>query len=86
MVRATLRAIQYAKINRDETVKLIAKWTELATALAQGSYDLAVGTWTATGIPGPEALRVAMEEVKNELKLELPPDASGAFDWSFVKK
>lgn len=86
MVRATLRAVQFAKSNRDETVKAIAKWTELALPLAQGSYDLAVGTWTTTGIPGAEALRVAMEEVKNELKLEQPPDASGAFDWSFVKK
>src|SRR5258706_14057494 len=29
LVRATLRAIQFAKANRQETVKSIAKWTAL---------------------------------------------------------
>jgi ABC-type nitrate/sulfonate/bicarbonate transport system substrate-binding protein len=86
IVRATLRAIQYAKSNRDEVVKSIARWTALSLSLAQGSYDLAVGTWTATGIPSAEALRVALDEVKTELKLDQLPDASGAFDWSFVKR
>jgi ABC-type nitrate/sulfonate/bicarbonate transport system substrate-binding protein len=86
IVRATLRAIQYAKSNRDEVVKSIARWTALSLSLAQGSYDLAVETWTATGIPSAEALRVALDEVKTELKLDQLPDASGAFDWSFVKR
>jgi ABC-type nitrate/sulfonate/bicarbonate transport system substrate-binding protein len=86
IVRATLRAIQYAKSNRDEVVKSIARWTALSLSLAQGSYDLAVKTWTATGIPSAEALRVALDEVKTELKLDQLPDASGAFDWSFVKR
>ena len=86
IVRATLRAIQYAKSNRDEVIKSIAKWTALPSSLAQGSYDLARETWTVTGIPKAEAINTAMEEIKNELKLDQTPDASGAFDWSFVKR
>jgi len=85
LVRATLRATQFAKSNREETVKSIAKWTAMELPLAQGSYDMAVGTWSASGIPGAEALRVTMEELQRELKLERVPDASQAFDWSFVK-
>jgi NitT/TauT family transport system substrate-binding protein len=85
LVRATLRAIQFAKTNRQESVKSIAKWTAMELPLAQGSYDMAVATWSASGIPGMEALRATMEEVQRELKLDRAPDPSQAFDWSFVK-
>ena len=86
LVRATLRAIQFAKTNRQESVKSIAKWTAMELPLAQGSYDMAVETWSASGIPGAEALRATMEEVQKELKLERAPDPLQAFDWSFVKQ
>lgn len=85
LVRATLRAIQFAKTNRQESVKSIAKWTGMEAALADGSYDIAVGTWSASGIPGAEAIRATMEEVQRELKLDRAPDPAQAFDWSFVK-
>ncbi len=86
LVRATLRATQFAKSNREETVRSIAKWTAMELPLAQGSYDMAVETWSASGIPGMEALRATMEEVQKELKLESVPDPAQAFDWSFVKQ
>jgi NitT/TauT family transport system substrate-binding protein len=86
LVRATLRAIQLAKTNRQETVKSIAKWTAMELPLAQGSYDMAVETWSTSGVPGAEALRATMEEVQKELKLERAPDPAQAFDWSFVKQ
>jgi ABC-type nitrate/sulfonate/bicarbonate transport system substrate-binding protein len=86
LVRATLRAIQFAKTNRQESVQAIAKWTGMELPLAQGSYDMAVETWSASGVPGPEALRATMEEVQKELKLERAPDPAQAFDWSFVKQ
>jgi ABC-type nitrate/sulfonate/bicarbonate transport system substrate-binding protein len=86
LVRATLRAIQFAKTNRQESVQAIAKWTGMELPLAQGSYDMAVETWSASGVPGPEALRATMEEVQKELKLERAPDPLQAFDWSFVKQ
>jgi ABC-type nitrate/sulfonate/bicarbonate transport system substrate-binding protein len=85
LVRATLRAIQFAKSNREESVKSIAKWTGMEIPLAQGSYAMAVDTWAAGGTPGAEALRATMEEVQRELKLDRAPDAAQAFDWSFVK-
>ncbi|HEY2988779.1 MAG TPA: ABC transporter substrate-binding protein [Candidatus Binatia bacterium] len=85
LVRATLRAIQFAKSNREESVKSIAKWTGMEIPLAQGSYAMAVDTWAAGGTPGAEALRATMEEVQRELKLDRVPDAAQAFDWSFVK-
>lgn len=86
LVRATLRATHFAKSNREESVRSIAKWTAMELPLAQGSYDMAVETWSATGIPGAEALRVTMEEVQRELKLDRAPDPAQAFDWSFVKQ
>ncbi len=85
LVRAALRAIQFAKSNREESVKSIARWTGMALPLAQGSYEMAVKTWAATGIPSAQALGAAMEEVQAELKLDHAPDPARAFDWSFVK-
>lgn len=86
MVRATLRATKYAKANRGDSVKTIARWTGMESSLAEGSYDLAAGTWSQSGIPGPEALGAAMQEVMRDLKLEAPPDSARVFEWSFVKE
>jgi len=86
LIRATLRGILYAKSQRKESVQSIMKWAGMEAALAEGSYEMAVGTWSSTGIPNPEALKAAMEEVKRELKLDTPPDPSRAFEWSFLKK
>ena len=85
IVRTALRAIQFAKANRRESVQAIARWTGMDLKLAEGSYDMAAPTWTASGMPGVEALRAAMEEVQRELKLDRVPEPSQAFDWSFVK-
>jgi ABC-type nitrate/sulfonate/bicarbonate transport system substrate-binding protein len=85
LVRATLRAIQFAKTNRQETIRSIARWTAMELPLAEGSYDMAAETWSANGIPGAEALRATMEEVQRELKLDRAPNPADAFDWSFVK-
>jgi ABC-type nitrate/sulfonate/bicarbonate transport system substrate-binding protein len=85
MVRAALRAIQYAKANRRESVQAIARWTGMDLKLAEGSYEMAAPTWTASGMPGADALRAAMEEVQRELKLDRAPEPSQAFDWTFLK-
>ncbi len=86
MVRATLRATKYAKEHRDESVKSIAKWTGMENAFAEGSYDLASGTWSNDGIPAPDALASAMQDIMRELKLDASPDPAKIFEWSFVKE
>ena len=86
LVKATLRGIQYAKGHKDESVQLIMKWASLDRALAEGSYDMAVGSWSDSGEPAGNSVKSVMDEIKTELKLDSPPDASRAFDWSFVKR
>lgn len=51
----------------------------------ESSYDLAASSWSSTGAPSSEGVRIAMEEIRAELKLETPPDAAKAFDWSFLR-
>jgi NitT/TauT family transport system substrate-binding protein len=86
LIRATLRGIQYAKTNRQEAVRSIMKWTDLDQGLAEGSYEMAASGWSNTGAANPQGLRIAMEEIRAELKLESPPEPSRAFDFSFVQK
>ena len=86
LVRATLRGIQYAKTNRQESVKAIMKWAEMDQPIAEGSFDMAVTSWSNSGVANPQGVQIAMEEIRLEQKLEALPDPSKAFDWSFVQR
>jgi len=86
LVRATLRGIRYAKTNRQESVKAIMKWAEMDQPLAEGSFDMAVTSWSDSGVANPQGVQIAMEEIKLEQKLDALPDPSKAFDWSFVRR
>jgi len=86
LVRATLRGIQYAKNNEPESIRSIMKWTDMDQGLAEGSYEMASSSWSATGVASAQGLQIAMEEIRAELNLEAAPDPSRAFDWSFVQK
>jgi NitT/TauT family transport system substrate-binding protein len=86
LVRATLRGIQHAKSNREESVRAIMKWADMDQGLADGSYDMAASGWSSTGAASAQGLQIAMEELKAEMKLDAPPDPAKAFDWSFVKR
>jgi len=86
LVRATLRGIQFTKSNKQESVRSIMKWSEMDQGLAEGSYEMAVSSWSSTGVASAQGLQIAMEEIRAEFKLDAAPDASKAFDWSFVQK
>ena len=86
LVRATLRGIQFAKSNKEESVRSIMKWTDMDQGLAEGSYEIAVSSWSSTGIANPQGVQIAMEEIKTEMKLDILPDANKAFDWRFVAR
>jgi ABC-type nitrate/sulfonate/bicarbonate transport system substrate-binding protein len=57
LVRATLRGIQYAKTNKQESVRAIMKWADLDQAFAEGSYEMAVTSWSNTGAANPQGVR-----------------------------
>ena len=86
LVRATLRGIQQTKSNRQESVRLIMKWTEMDQALAEGSYEMAVSSWSNSGAANPQGIQIAMEEIRTEQKLDALPDPSRAFEWTFVQR
>jgi ABC-type nitrate/sulfonate/bicarbonate transport system substrate-binding protein len=86
LVRATLRGIQYAKTNKEESVRAIMKWADMDQSFAEGSYEMAVTSWSNTGAANPQGVQIAMEEIKIEQSLETPPDSAKAFDWSFVQR
>ena len=86
LVRATLRGIQFAKSNKQESVRSIMKWTDMDQGLAEGSYEMAAASWSNSGAASAQGIQIAMEEIRAELKLETPPDPSRAFEWSFVQR
>ncbi|HEX9788301.1 MAG TPA: ABC transporter substrate-binding protein [Candidatus Binatia bacterium] len=86
LVRATLRGIQLAKNNRQESVRSIMRWAGMDQGLAEGSYDMAVSGWSSNGVASAQGIQIAMEEIRAELKLDALPDPAKAFDFSFVRK
>jgi len=86
LVRATLRGIQFAKSNKQDTVRSIMKWTDMDQGLAEGSYEMALSSWSNSGAASAQGIQIAMEEIRVELKMEAPPDPAKAFEWSFVQK
>ncbi len=86
LVRATLRGIQYVKTNKQESVRAIMKWADMDRPFAEGSYEMAVTSWSNTGAANPQGVQIAMEEIKIEQKLETLPDSAKAFGWGFVQR
>jgi NitT/TauT family transport system substrate-binding protein len=86
LVRATLRGIQLAKGNKSEAVQSMMKWADMNQELAEGSYEMAAQSWSATGVASRQGLQIAMEEIRVELKLDFAPDPAKAFDFTFVQK
>lgn len=86
LVRATLRGIQFAKSNKQDAVRSIMKWSDMDQELAEGSYDMAVSSWSNTGAASPQGIQIALEEIRAELKLDTAPDPARAFDWTFVQR
>jgi NitT/TauT family transport system substrate-binding protein len=86
LVRATLRGIHYAKNNKAESVRSIMKWADMEQPLAEGSYDMAVASWSSTGAASTQGIQIAMEEIQTEQKLNVTPDPGRAFDWTFVQR
>jgi len=54
--------------------------------LAEGSYDMVASSWSNSGAASPQSIQVALDEIKTEQKLNVSPDPSKAFEWSFVQK
>ena len=86
LVRATLRGIQFAKSNKQDAVRSIMKWSDMDQELAEGSYDMAVSSWSNTGAASPQGIQIALEEIRAELKLDTAPDPARAFDLTFVQR
>jgi hypothetical protein len=67
-------------------VRSIMKWAAMDQSLADGSYDMAVSSWSSNGVASSQGLQIAMEEISAELQLDALPDSAKAFDFRFVQK
>ena len=50
------------------------KWADMEQPLAEGSYDMAVASWSSTGAASTQGIQIAMEEIQAEQKLNVTPD------------
>jgi len=75
-----------AALKTGAIVRMVMKWAELDQPLAEGSCDMAASSCQTAVQPALQSIQVALDEIKTEEKLDVSPNPSKAFEWSFVQK
>ena len=85
-IRATLRAIQFIKRNKEETLKLMNKELGINDSeISSMVYDDAVKLYSDTGIPSDASMMEEIASAKEILGISKDVSPSDVADWSFAR-
>jgi NitT/TauT family transport system substrate-binding protein len=74
MIRATLRGLNHARANRDESIQLLVSDYNLSLEDATAVYEMGLRTWSEDGTATSAAWDATLDVAR--LTVQLPPDAS----------
>ena len=80
VLRASLRALQGMREDREGAIDTIARFTEVDPEEARQIYELALPTWTVDGTAEPTAMRQSIEIMKQTVQVDGPVSDDQAFD------
>ncbi len=86
VVRAIMRAMNFAAANREETTQMIANWLKVDREIAAKSYELGKPSWSAGGIVSDAAVKVLLDQSMLELKTKDVVPLDKVRNWSFVEQ
>jgi len=66
MLRALLKAQNFIRSNKPESVRLIADWLKLEPAIAQASYDIYVKGMSSNGLVSERVLESDIERARKD--------------------
>jgi ABC-type nitrate/sulfonate/bicarbonate transport system substrate-binding protein len=70
MLRALLKAQNFIRTNKTDSVRVIADWLKLDSNIAQGSYDIYVKGMSANGIVADRVLESDIERARKEQQVK----------------
>lgn len=70
MLRAVLKAQNFIKNNKAETVRVIADWLKLEPGIAQASYDIYVKGMSLNGVVPDRVLETDIERARKEQQVK----------------
>ena len=85
-VRATLKALLYARSNRTGTIPVLAKMAQADQATGARLYDIFLPGMTKDGTADREMQKKQMEPILHLQKIKEPPPLEKYFDYSLTRK
>lgn len=82
LIRAAQRGIQFAKTNREDTVRLIAEFSSIDADTASAAYDLVRDTWSDDGVVTDEAIRNTFADQQQAASANV----DSIVDWSLARQ
>ena len=86
LVRGTLKAMQYIRDNRADSLRMTIDYLQLPAGDAGKIYDFSVRSLSATGRFPDQSLITDINLAKQSLKIERDVPLSEVVDWSFVQE
>ena len=86
MLRALLKAQNFIRSNKPESVRVIADWLKLEPRIAQASYDIYVKGMSPNGIVPERVLESDIERARKEQQVKETVPVSKVVDFAMLKE
>ena len=86
MLRALLKAQNFIRSNKTESVRVIADWLKLEPRIAQASYDIYVKGMSANGIVSDRVLESDIERARKDQQVKEAVPVGKIVDFSLLRE
>ncbi len=85
MLRAVLKAQNFMRGNKAESVRIIADWLKLEPGIAQASYDIYVKGMTLTGVVGDKVLESDIDRARRDQQVKEAVPIGRVVDFTILR-
>ena len=86
ILRAMLKAHDFIRTRRNDTIKMISDWLKVDASIAAGSYDAYAGSLSAEGFVPDGFIEAVIEQQTQTLKVPERPPITKVVDFRMVKE
>jgi ABC-type nitrate/sulfonate/bicarbonate transport system substrate-binding protein len=86
LIRATLKAHEFIRTRKEETVKIISDWLKVDSAIALGSYDAYLSSLNPEGWVPDAFMRAVIEQQRQSLKVAEKVPVDKVADFTILKE
>jgi ABC-type nitrate/sulfonate/bicarbonate transport system substrate-binding protein len=86
IVRATLKAQDFIRTRRDDTIRIISDWLKVDRSIASGSYEAYIASSSSEGWVPDSFMESVIEQQRHALKVAEKIPARKVVDFKIVKE